>query len=116
MVGVHEQELSAFGSRQAEGSASCFKEKAGFSFSLSLSRFHGTVKPTAVETNVWRAGATLQYLLCVRACVCCGGVALGAREGRCGSSFVQHNAQSTWTANDVQVGTLEIPSFLPRLE
>lgn len=92
-----------------------FQREGGLlSLSLSLSRFHGTVKPTAVETNVWRAGATLQYLL--RACVCCGGVALGAREGRCGSSFVQHNAQSTWTANDVQVGTLEIPSFLPRLE
>lgn len=36
MVGVHEQELSAFGSRQAEGSASCFREKAGFSLSPSL--------------------------------------------------------------------------------
>lgn len=47
-----------------------FQEKVGFSLcpSLSLSRFHGTVKPTAVETNVWRVGATLHTIpaVCAR--------------------------------------------------
>lgn len=48
--------------------------------SLLCSRFHGTGKPTRVETNV--SGACRCYATI--AAVCCCGVSLDAREGRCG--------------------------------
>lgn len=66
-----------------------------------VSRFHGTDQPTAVETDdpLGCLSATLQHCVAYRAS------ATKSEEGTLWISFVQHNAQSTWTANDVQEET-----------
>lgn len=88
-----------------------FQEMEGCFLFVPVPRYG---KPTAVETKGWHVGATLQYL--VRVCGRCGGVALGAREGRCGyrSYNTMHKARGQlMTCRWV---LLETSSFPPLLE
>lgn len=99
---VGEHELSALGCRGAEESDSAFmfqREGGEGLVSLLCSRFHGTGKPTMVETNLaCRCYAARPGLWAWFAAE----TAWTRERDVVDMGSYNHDAQSTWTINDVQ--------------